>query len=103
MQHPRRDALVRRQQQLMLRSAELRVSLAHQIGALRSPLALADRLRAGTHWLWLHPAWPLAALTWWVLRKPRRMLLRWVPPVVAGWQLFQRARQWLDSRAARNS
>lgn len=100
MQHPRRDVLVQRQQLLLSRSAELRDTLAHQIGALRSPLALADRLRAGAHWLRLHPAWPMAALALVVLRKPRRML-RWTPALVAGWQLYQRARQWLGSHATR--
>jgi len=98
MHRPQRDALARRQQQLLLRSAELRVTLAHQAQALRSPLALADQLRAGVHWLRQHPVWPLAALALLTLRRPRP-LLRWLPRLIGGWQLLLRVRRWLGSDA----
>lgn len=91
------DELDRRQQQLLLRSAELRASLAQQARALRSTLALADQLRTGLLWLRQHPVWPLGALAWLILRPPRR-LLRWLPPVLGAWHLLLRAGQWLDRR-----
>jgi hypothetical protein len=100
MHHPRHKELAWRQQQLLLRSAELRATLADQARALRSPLALADQLRAGVHWLRQHPVWPLAALAWLVLRPPRH-LLRWLPPLFGGWQILRRAGQWLAGRADR--
>lgn len=98
MHRQQREALARRQQQLLLRSAELRVTLAHQAQALRSPLALADQLRAGVHWLRQHPVWPLAALVLLALRRPRP-LLRWAPRLMGGWQLFLRLRHWLGGGA----
>lgn len=94
------EELARRQQQLLLRSAQLRESLAQQSQALKSPLALADQLRTGLHWVKQHPVWPLAALAWLILRPPRR-LLRWLPPVLGAWHLLLRAGQWLDRRASR--
>ncbi len=94
------DALARRQQQLLLRSAELRASLAQQARALRSTLALADQLRTGLLWLRQHPFLPLGALAWLVLRPPRR-LLRWLPPAIGAWHLLLRVGHWLDRRANR--
>ncbi|MEQ1658282.1 MAG: YqjK-like family protein [Hylemonella sp.] len=91
---------MQRQQQLLLRSAELRHTLAHQARALQSPLALADRLRAGGHWLREHPVWPLAALGLLVFRRPRR-ILRWLPRLLGGWQLYLQLRDWLGGSAAR--
>lgn len=96
MHRSQRESLARRQQQLLRRSAELRVALAHQAQALRSPLALVDQLRAGIHWLRQHPVLPLAALALLALRRPPR-LLRWLPRVVGGWQLLLRVRHWLGS------
>jgi len=100
MYRQQRDELARRQQSLLLRSAELRDALAQQTRDLRSTLALADQLRAGVRWLRQHPVWPLATLAWLVLRPPRR-LLRWIPSVLAGWHLLRRAGQWLGRRANR--
>lgn len=89
-----------RQRQLLLRSAELRHTLAHQARALQSPLALADRLHAGLHWLRQHPVLPLAALGLLALRRPRR-ILRWLPSLLGGWQLYLQLRDWLGRTATR--
>lgn len=97
MQNRQRDGLARRQQQLLARSAELRDTLAWQARALASPLALADRLRAGARWLQRHPAWPLAGLAWLLLRPPRRVL-RWLPSLFGAWQLLRRVGLWLGRR-----
>lgn len=85
---------MQRQQQLLLRSAELRNTLAQQARALQAPLALADQLRTGGAWLRRHPVWPLAALGLLLFKRPRR-ILRWLPRLLAGWQLYLRLRDWL--------
>lgn len=89
---------MQRQQQLLLRSAELRHTLARQAQALQSPLTLADQLRAGGHWLRRHPVWSLAGLGLLVFRRPR-ILLRWLPRLLGGWQLYLRLRDWLQGPA----
>ncbi|MDP3702707.1 MAG: YqjK family protein [Hylemonella sp.] len=100
MHRQQRDELARRQQRLLLRSAELRDTLAQQTRDLRSVLALADQLRVGVHWLRQHPVLPLATLAWLALRPPRR-LLRWIPSALAAWHLLRRAGQWLGRSAGR--
>lgn len=87
-------ALRQRQAQLLLRSAELRHAMARQARALQSPLALADRVRAGLHYLRQHPVWPVAALALLVVQRPRRAL-RWLPGLLSGWQIYRQLRDWL--------
>lgn len=84
---------MQRQQQLLLRSAELRHTLARQAQALQSPLALADQLHTGLHWLRQHPVWPLSALALLAFRRPRHAL-RWLPRLLGGWQIFRQLRDW---------
>lgn len=98
MDRSQRDELALRQQQLLLRSAELRVTLAHQAQALQASLALADQAWAGAQWLRQHPLFPLGALALLALTRPRRML-RWASRVLWGWKLYQRGRAWLGSAA----
>ena len=86
--------LARRQQQLLLRSAELRVALAHQARALQTPLAVADQVQAGLQWLRQHPIGPLITVALLALKRPRR-ILRWGRRLMWGWSLYQRARSWL--------
>lgn len=93
MHRRQRDALARKQQQLLLRSAELRIRLSYQAQALRSPLALIDQLRAGLHWLGQHPVWPMAALTVLTLWRPRR-LFGWLPGLLGSSLLLRRLRHW---------
>ena len=54
--------LVLRQQRLLLRSAELRLTLADQLLVLKSPLTLLDRTRDTLQWLYRRPLWPTAGL-----------------------------------------
>lgn len=83
--------LMRRREELLLRSAELRLQFARQTRPLRAPLAVADRARDGLHWLRAHPQWPAGALLAVAVLKPRRTLrlagLAW-----SGWRVWQRAR-----------
>jgi hypothetical protein len=100
MHRRQHQLLLQRQQQLLLRSAELRHTLARQARTLQSPLALADQLRAGGRWLRQHPVWSLAGLGLLVFRRPR-IILRWLPRLLGGWQIYVRLRDWLGGSAAR--
>lgn len=99
--HPQRDALTRQQQQLRVRSAELRVTLAHQSQVLQAPLAVADQVRAGAQWLRQHPQWPIGALALLAFKRPRRVL-RWSSRLLWGWRVYLRARDWMGSATARS-
>lgn len=83
-----------RQQQLLVRSAELRVTLAHQAQALEGPLAVADQARAGARWLYRHPEWPLGALALLALLRPRRAL-RLAGRLWSGWKTLRWALDWM--------
>lgn len=87
MHRRHRASLIQRQQQLVLRSAGLRVTLTRQAQALKAPLSVVDQLRYGVQWLGRHPGWPMAALGLLSLTRPRR-LLRWLPPLMASVQLL---------------
>jgi len=84
-------ALRRRREQLLTRSAALRVRLRYEAAALAAPLALADQGVQAVRWLRVHPEWPLAALGVWVLLGPRRAL-RWA---MRGWWLWRGTRRLL--------
>ncbi len=97
MHRRQHHALVQRQQQLLLRSAELRHTLTRQAQALQSPLAVADQLRTGMHWLRQHPVWPLAAMALLAFRRPRHVL-RWLPRLLGAWQIYRQLREgWARS------
>ena len=98
MSNGQSDALARRQQQLLVRSAVLRTTMAHQAQALKPPLAVADQVRAGVQWLRQHPLFPLAALALLALQRPRR-ILGLTARLLWGWGLYQRGREWLGSTA----
>lgn len=88
--------LARRQQGLLLRSAALRSDLGRDLQHLQAPLALADRVRSGWHWLRAHPQAPLAAVVVLVVLRPRRawrlgLRLWW------GWRSWQRMQRWLHA------
>jgi hypothetical protein len=87
--------LARRQQQLLVRSAELRVTLGQQARVLESPLALADQARAGLQWLRNHPLWSLLSLALIAVTRPRRAL-RWTSRLWWGWNLYRKARRWMS-------
>ncbi len=94
--NPRRAAvLARRQQSLLLRSAELRGQLARDAMVWQPPLALADRVHAGWRWLRAHPEGPLAAVAVLLVLRPRRAL-RWGWRLWSGWRLWQRLQRRLQ-------
>jgi hypothetical protein len=102
MGRPQRNELARRQQQLLIRSAELRVALAHEVRDLQTSLSVADQVMAGAQWLRQHPLLPLLAVALLALRRPRRAL-RWASRLLWGWGLYQRARDWLGGAAAKQA
>lgn len=95
MGREQRDGLSHRHQRLLIRSAELRVTLATQAQVLKAPLAVVDRARARVQWLRSHPQWPLGALGLLAVLRPRRTI-RWATRLWWGWGLYQRMQQWLN-------
>lgn len=94
MNSRRSQALRLRQQELLLRSQVLRIDLAQQAAVFSRPLAVADQLRDGWHWLRAHPLLPTAAAVALVVVRPRRawrlgLRLWW------GWNLWQRLQKRL--------
>lgn len=92
--------LIQRQQQLLVRSAQLRLSLADQTEVLRRPLAAVDAAQSGLQWLYRNPQWPLAALTLVVLLRPQRAMV-WGSRLWWGWKTFKRVQDWLARPALR--
>lgn len=87
------QALADRGRQLQARSAALRGQLAADAEVLRTPLALADQVRRGWHWLKANPQWVGVAVALLVVWRPRR--LAWlVGRMWAGWRLWQRLHRW---------
>jgi YqjK-like protein len=87
------QALAERGRQLQARSAALRGQLAVDADVLRTPLALADQVRRGWHWLKVNPHWVGVAVAVLVVWRPRR--LAWLAGRLwAGWRLWQRLHRW---------
>lgn len=87
-----------RQQRLLVRSAELRLSLAAQAQVLRKPLAMADKARAGVQWLYRNPIWPLGAGLLLAISGPQRAMLLG-GKVLLAWKTFKRLRGLLATRS----
>lgn len=90
------DELIMRQQRLLARSAQLRLTLAGQAQSLIKPLAVADQVRNSLRWLYRNPLWPLGAVLVLVVLRPRRMLL-WGGRAWWAWGSFKRVRSWLGT------
>lgn len=90
------NELVLRQQRLLLRSAQLRLTLANQLQAFERPLGVADRVQTGLQWLYRNPHWPLSALVVLLVLRPRRTL-RWGGRLWGVWKVFQRLRNWVTT------
>lgn len=88
------DELVLRQQRLLARSAELRLTLTSQGQVFKTPLALVDQAQAGLQWLYRNPQWPLGALVALVVLRPRRAII-WGGRLWWAWKTFKRAQKWV--------
>ena len=87
------DELRRRQQEWLLRSAQLRLTLAQQALVFRKPLAIADRGCDLLQLLANKPAWPLAAALLLVAWRPRRAF-QWGRRLWWAYRSYQQARRW---------
>ena len=99
MNQDRALALARRQEQLLARSAELRLRVATDIAPWQPRLAQVDQVRdtVGRAWQWLrdHPEVPAGIAVGVAVLRPRRALRwgwRWGRRAWLGWQLIQRVR-----------
>lgn len=90
------DELLLRQQRLVERSAQLRISLADRAQVFRKPLAAIDQARHSLQWLYRHPQWPLGGLVVLFLLRPRRTVL-WGGRLWWAWNSVSRARTWLKA------
>ena len=91
------QALAHRGRQLQARSAALRGQLTVDADVLRTPLALADQVRRGWHWLKANPHWvgvAVALLVVWRPRRVARLAGRLAGQIWAGWRLWQRLHRW---------
>lgn len=86
---PPGETRAERRERLRLRSAALRVKFAHEVRALRAPLAAIDTIADGARWLGRHPQWPLAAAALAVVARPRRAM-RWAMRGWTVWRLWGR-------------
>ncbi len=85
------DELLLRQQRLLVRSAQLRITLVDQVQVLKKPLAVADQTQARAQWLYRNPQWPLGALIVLAVLRPRRTIL-WGGRLWWAWTTFKRLR-----------
>ena len=87
------DELRRRQQELLLRSAHLRLTLAQQTQVFRKPLAIVDRGCELIRVLANKPFWPLGSALLLLAWRPRRALA-WGARLWWAYRSYQQARRW---------
>ena len=88
------DDLVLRQQRLLMRSAQLRLTLANQTQVFKTPLAVADQVRNGLQWLYRNPHWPLGAMLVVAILRPRRTVI-WGGRLWGAWRTLKRVQNWM--------
>lgn len=94
-----RDELLRRREQLLLRSAQARAEFLQQAQVLRRPLGLVDQARSATQWLMQHPEWPIGVLLVIVVLRPTRAL-RWATYGWQGYRVYRRVQRVIAPRAS---
>lgn len=90
-----------RQQQLLVRSDQLRRRLTDDMQVLQRPLALVDQVRQGWQWLRAHPEVLAGGALLLALLRPRRAW-RLASRAWAGWQLWRRVQRLQQGWTARN-
>ncbi|MEO7390636.1 MAG: YqjK family protein [Ramlibacter sp.] len=78
-----------RREHLVACSQALREAMGQHSQALQTPLALADRVRGGFHWLASHPQWLVLPIALTVAMRPRRVL-GWSMKLWWGWRALRR-------------
>ena len=92
--HP--DDVRLRQQRLLIRSTELRLTLHSDLQRLQRPAAWADQVQAGLVWLYQHPGWPMVGLVLLLLVKPSRFVV-WTGKLWWLWRSVQTLRRMRDA------
>jgi hypothetical protein len=82
-----------RQQELLLRSTQLRLTLAQQTQVFRKPLAIADRGCELIQVLANKPFWPLGGALLLLALRPRRALA-WGARLWWAYRSYRQARRW---------
>lgn len=82
-------------EQLLMRSTALRLQFADEARVLEAPMAAADRVRDGVHWLRTHPEAVLAGAVVVVVLRPRAAW-RWAWRGWGAWRVWQSLRRRLD-------
>ena len=97
-------ALALRQQQLLARSAHLRLQVAADMAPWHARLGQVDQVRAAVttsgQWLRAHPEVPAGAAVLLLLLRPRRALAlawRWGRRGWLGWQVWRRVQRQADA------
>jgi hypothetical protein len=93
------EALARRREDLLARSAVLREGLARDVAGLAGPLRQADRLMDAWRWMRARPVLPLAAAAALALWRPRGAW-RWMGRALGLWRVWRGLRGLLGVRAA---
>ena len=88
------DRIRQRRAELIARAAHQRDDIATALGALRTPLAMADKGVAAVTYVKNHPGIAAAAIVTAVVISPRRAL-RWAQGAVLVW----RGIRWVQSSA----
>lgn len=89
------EDLVLRQQQLIIRSAQLRASISEQTQIFKRPLSLVDQASVAIQWLYRNPKWPLAALIVITVLKPRKTIVL-ASRMWGAWTTFKRLKVLIE-------
>lgn len=90
----RQTILLARQSELVARSHALRERMAQDSMALERPLAIADHVRGGAHWLISRPWWIAAAVALPIVLRPRRAAA-WGLKLWGAWRLWRQVQPFL--------
>jgi len=88
------NELQMRQQRLLLRSGELRLSLSDQAQVFKRPLAVVDQARNSVLWIYRNPKWPLGALLLLTILRPRRAIV-WGGRLWWTWKMVKKAEHYI--------
>ncbi len=91
-----------RQQHLLARSADLRVSIETQAQSLKKPLALVDKALAGAQWVSRNPVLPLGVGLVLAVVLPKRTMLIWGGRLWGVWAAYNRVRSVVAAEPRRS-
>ena len=84
--------LLQQQEQLLEKSASLRLALDHQLQQIKKPLSYADQFKSVIAWLYRHPIYPVLATGILLMKRPS-LVLASLRSLFIGWLSLQRMRQ----------